>query len=278
MSLPMNQVRSFFEMLSLAVANNRFPGKFSNELLIAIYWEQSLFQNLEQAGKAGTGPRVGFGLLEQGAMRPANFLHTGEFPNDTHPYTKDVVVRDDNMAAALTPDCLEGIARIHEHESIRASLDVYAGVTFKYLPPRWLACEAELKSVLQGFIFDPLKWDPMKIERALRKARAFPTQGPVYNRLHAKLFPFVDILSLLLGQSQPFVAQGSSGRAVWAIQELLNQASFRQRGRSELPRLDVDGWFGPKTYARVREFQGRNSISPDGVVGPQTKTALAKIA
>ena len=41
-----------------------------------------------------------------------------------------------------------------------------------------------------------------------------------------------------------------------------------------LPLLKVDGVFGAKTEARVREFQRNNGLVPDGVVGNLTRAAL----
>ena len=38
--------------------------------------------------------------------------------------------------------------------------------------------------------------------------------------------------------------------------------------------IDVDGIFGKDTLNAVREFQRRNGLSIDGVVGPNTAAAL----
>ena len=60
------------------------------------------------------------------------------------------------------------------------------------------------------------------------------------------------------------IRQGSKGADVRAVQDVLN---FHIR---RLPPLDVDGDFGPKTHARVVEFQKANKLKVDGRVGPET--------
>ena len=67
------------------------------------------------------------------------------------------------------------------------------------------------------------------------------------------------------------VASGSTGDAVRGVQE-----EFRFRDLSGEPGrgLAVDGIFGPKTEAAVRDFQQALGITVDGIVGPQTWRAL----
>jgi hypothetical protein len=57
---------------------------------------------------------------------------------------------------------------------------------------------------------------------------------------------------------------GAAGPQVKQLQEFLNLLP------TALPKLDPDGQFGSRTQARVREFQGDNGLSPDGIVGPLT--------
>jgi hypothetical protein len=66
------------------------------------------------------------------------------------------------------------------------------------------------------------------------------------------------------------LTQGSRGTDVSTLQTLLNQ------GRSGLPPLKVDAIFGPKTLARVLEFQRHNGLKADGIVGPKTWAALER--
>ena len=66
-------------------------------------------------------------------------------------------------------------------------------------------------------------------------------------------------------QPWPLLKQGSRGHPVPALQYLL-------RARGHL--LTVDGNFGPKTEAAVEGFQTADQIKVDGIVGPQTWSAL----
>ena len=63
--------------------------------------------------------------------------------------------------------------------------------------------------------------------------------------------------------------RGSRGPDVTEIQAALNGA-----GGSRSAPLGEDGIFGPKTHARVVEFQRASGLSPDGIVGcPLTITS-----
>jgi hypothetical protein len=64
------------------------------------------------------------------------------------------------------------------------------------------------------------------------------------------------------------LSQGMSGQDVRALQDVLN---FHIR-RGE--QLKVDGVFGPKTRARVLEFQKANKLVCDGIAGPKTQGKL----
>src|SRR5262249_27797396 len=62
---------------------------------------------------------------------------------------------------------------------------------------------------------------------------------------------------------------GSTGPEVKELQALLNR-----RPPSALAPLAVDGIFGAKTLARVKEFQRNKGLHIDGIVGPHTWRAL----
>ncbi|MCW2615093.1 MAG: hypothetical protein JWN08_2087, partial [Frankiales bacterium] len=58
---------------------------------------------------------------------------------------------------------------------------------------------------------------------------------------------------------------GRSGDAVRALQQRLRDRGWR---------IEVDGTFGPRTAAVVRDFQRRRGLEADGLVGPLTRSAL----
>jgi hypothetical protein len=62
----------------------------------------------------------------------------------------------------------------------------------------------------------------------------------------------------------PTLRYGSRGNYVQMLQQGLNQLP------SALPALATDGIFGTKTVARVREFQSKQNLAIDGIVGPNT--------
>lgn len=71
-----------------------------------------------------------------------------------------------------------------------------------------------------------------------------------------------------MASPHPTLSIGSAGPFVRELQESLNLLP------TKLARLVADGLFGPKTQGRVKEFQGQNGLTADGVVGPLTRESL----
>lgn len=63
----------------------------------------------------------------------------------------------------------------------------------------------------------------------------------------------------------PIFKQGNQGEEVFAIQYLLRAHGYD---------LTPDGIFGPQTKARVEDFQTQEGLAKDGIVGPDTWSAL----
>jgi hypothetical protein len=63
------------------------------------------------------------------------------------------------------------------------------------------------------------------------------------------------------------IRRGDRGEAVKALQ-------LHLKDHLALDSMVTDGLFGPVTEARVRQFQRKHDLVPDGIVGPKTWTAL----
>lgn len=81
--------------------------------------------------------------------------------------------------------------------------------------------------------------------------------------------PGVGAIEALLGGSG-LLESGDRGTAVAQLQQFLSAIGF-QVGAS-------DGVFGPMTLAGVRQFQENQGLTPDGVVGSQTRSAMSRVA
>lgn len=63
------------------------------------------------------------------------------------------------------------------------------------------------------------------------------------------------------------IKYGSSGSEVYKLQKKLNEKGYK---------LDVDGKFGSKTQAAVKDYQKKNGLAVDGIVGKNTWGSLDK--
>lgn len=65
--------------------------------------------------------------------------------------------------------------------------------------------------------------------------------------------------------SRPIIRPGDRGKDVMYLQQLLNKKGYS---------LKVDGDFGPRTQAAVKQFQKSHHLTVDAIVGPATWNAL----
>ncbi|MFB2938805.1 peptidoglycan-binding protein [Aerosakkonemataceae cyanobacterium BLCC-F154] len=65
--------------------------------------------------------------------------------------------------------------------------------------------------------------------------------------------------------ARTIIRLGSKGSDVKYLQQLLNKKGYS---------LKVDGDFGPRTEAAVKQFQKSRRLTVDGIVGPATWNAL----
>lgn len=71
----------------------------------------------------------------------------------------------------------------------------------------------------------------------------------------------LDILNKVVNVTNKTLRKGSKGTDVKLLQDILNKFGYN---------LIVDGDFGTKTYIAVSQFQRRNSLYQDGIVGAKT--------
>ena len=62
--------------------------------------------------------------------------------------------------------------------------------------------------------------------------------------------------------------RGNTGSSVRELQQKLNQNGYK---------LDEDGVFGSNTYNAVLDYQRKNNLAVDGVVGDETWGSLGKV-
>ena len=72
----------------------------------------------------------------------------------------------------------------------------------------------------------------------------------------------------------PQLKNGAVGSAVMNAQILLISKGYYCGGRIVSGRESADGEFGPTTEKSVKSFQGKKSLSADGIIGSDTWKAL----
>jgi hypothetical protein len=130
--------------MSKLIDRNYEEGDFgSRELLIGIFWEETMFQNRKQL----QGPAVGFGQVEPQIIKAVN-----KFARKN--YNETLILISDDASVRITIDVLNMLwSRL---STMRAVLDGYAGTVHRPVNgtkvTQWLACENILKSRLFGLI------------------------------------------------------------------------------------------------------------------------------
>lgn len=138
----------------------------------------------------------------------------------------------------------------------------------------------QLVGVAQDGVFGPQTESAVKQWQSNLGIEADGVWGPRTEEATHNLFVFLSNLPAVQQTSpdNPFFAalnnaiqqtlrQGSSGDAVKILQTGLNGRGYA---------LIADGVFGPATDNAVRRFQADNGLAVDGIVGPQTWSALLR--
>lgn len=95
------------------------------------------------------------------------------------------------------------------------------------------------------------------------RASAVVIYAALFLMLSTAIFPG----QVMAGYGEGLLKWGSSGEEVRSLQKDLSSIGYDTIG--------VDGIFGPNTYNAVVKFQKGLGLIQDGIVGPQTKSALS---
>lgn len=116
----------------------------------------------------------------------------------------------------------------------------------------------------------------------LQKIMGIDTTGTVnkvmwdrMNILTSKRVPKNVTNDTFFDESKNVMLEGKKGKMVSDLQKYLNTVSEKYPG---IPKLLVDGIFGPKTKISTIEFQKLFNLEPDGIVGQITWETLYNIS
>ena len=114
------------------------------------------------------------------------------------------------------------------------------------------------------------KWNPATIKGTIQNGNKIPyPQGQNFTNAPANQVGRAPAQAQaarpITGNSydQGLLRRGSKGEGIKELQRRLG-----------MPEDEIDGMFGPNTEAFVRQFQRKNNIKIDGIVGPETRAAL----
>ncbi len=161
---------SFYKMWDLVYEHHTdYYTVFTEELMMAIFWEESLFSNMRQIGwKVGA---VGYGQVEPSSISLANLWAKRDYPSDSN-WTAQDVLSSERKAVQISGRLL---ARYYEHFKSRPkALNAYAGQPNLSIPPRWIQCESALVALGRSWVNSTT--DEGAIKAALKLAK--PNSDP----------------------------------------------------------------------------------------------------
>jgi hypothetical protein len=179
----------------VAIGNNSGNTNFSNNLILAICWEETRFSNIPQVN----GPAVGFGQLQKEGLNKAHQHHSRNAhavgPGIFHPAA---VLASEPISVSAISHCLAGYYNDFKTSRKLNALKAYAGgfasaqnpnaATNAQIVPRWLECEAQLAKLGP----DPYK-QPNEFMSALNlslsSTQRLPSSGALYEHVRSRLFP-----------------------------------------------------------------------------------------
>jgi hypothetical protein len=144
---------TFAQVWNLLEYGNTFGTRveFSNELLIGLFWEESIFQNWWQKGDKGEDLKqhaAGFGQIERKTLGIMNAL----FPEKRTKYTPELIISDPQVSVNASVDYLRYLRKRFPNSGKNQILNNYGGAgnggttDVAKKVGQWLKCEA----ILQG--------------------------------------------------------------------------------------------------------------------------------
>ena len=117
------QSKTLKDMLSLLAQNNQYSPIIPDQLMIAIFWEETLFQNIEQFQGANGKVGLGFGQVQQDSL-PLIKVRLGKaFP-------RGLITQNDDMSVEVACCCMETYRQGLKTGSVEAAYKVgYASAT-----------------------------------------------------------------------------------------------------------------------------------------------------
>ncbi len=110
-------------MVDLIANNNPYWMTFPDELLVAIFWEETMFQNIEQIKGKNGQVGLGFGQVQEDSL-PLIASRMGKS------FARGLITHIDSMSVEVASYCLEALRRGFQTGSPESAYKVgYAGAT-----------------------------------------------------------------------------------------------------------------------------------------------------
>ena len=235
-------------------------------------------------------PRIGVGdlSLKTGATPKGHSSHTGGLAVDLATFNRDKTKeRDDGKPAGqtnITDYRMGSYDRDMTEEFVRTILDIIDGpggtrryeIEKKGSANRFYFSDEKVRAKFGGRLNDwPNHGEHLHI-RLLDKTPIGPVPiSQIMNKTMPEIVLYIrDTEQLITNVGMLLKAATLAFGSAMSVAVKVLQAVLNGKGGSVLPFLVIDGAFGPKTKARVTEFQRQNGLVSDGIVGPKTKDKL----
>jgi peptidoglycan hydrolase-like protein with peptidoglycan-binding domain len=281
-------------MLQLITSNQRKPGDpFTGQIHMAIFWEETLFNNMSQDGG---GAAIGFGQVETPeldklATQEARDL--GYFVQGVSSATRNV---SDDISVQIS-SCILLHLFYHSTAATTAlkkdfAYNIYSG-SRQDIVQRWRDCENSLLALpFSEYAIVNYAGSMADLEQryiaALKKSKAFDPAFAYKISLNGEtisvkardiLFPRYWFFApaertrlTAFRDGANTLMQGVTNDEVTFLKRVLDAQT--QLGIQ--PSLGNSGFFGSDTAARVRLYQqSTETLLVDGIVGPKTRASLA---